>query len=325
MSLLRLLPFVAAIAVLMTTVFGATAVPSAGASVPAAATRGCGRAVRPGVTTRTLTVDGVAREYLLEVPASARPRTAAPLLFDFHGLGSNMTQQAAYSELNEKGGRAGDVVITPNGTGTLKSWKPPPIAQVDVTFVKAMLAKTESSLCIDRDRVYATGMSAGAIFSTTLPCALPGTFAAIAPVAGVNATKVCPVGTPRVSVVAFHGTADPIVPYPGGPYFSGVTRPRPGPSRGLQAHPVPEAVASWAAFDGCSTSPRVTRVAADVVRTTERRCRPHLAVALYTVEGGGHTWPGARNVARSRLGPVTESIDASTLMLAFFHAHPRVH
>jgi polyhydroxybutyrate depolymerase len=320
------LRFVAAIAASLTVVVGASAVPSASASAPAASnTKGCSRAVHPGVTTKTLTVDGVAREYLLEIPTSARARTPAPLLFDFHGLGSNMTQQAAYSELNEKGGRAGYVVITPNGTGTLKSWKPPPISQADVAFVKAMLAKTESSLCIDRDRVYATGMSAGAIFSTTLPCALPGTFAAIAPVAGVNATKVCPAGTPRVSVLAFHGTADPIVPYQGGPYFSGVTRPRPGPSRGLQAHPVPEAIASWAAFDGCSTSPRVTRVAADVVRTTEQQCRPHLGVALYTVEGGGHTWPGARNVARRRLGSVTESIDASTLMLAFFHAHPRVH
>jgi polyhydroxybutyrate depolymerase len=316
----------------------ALGMPSATASVPASAstapTNGCGRPVKPGVTTKAITVDGVPREYLLEITASARARRPAPLIFNFHGLGSNMTQQAAYSELSDKGGRAGYVVITPNGAGSgLKSWKFPPISDSDVRFVKAMLSTTESALCIDRNRVYATGISAGGIFATTLPCAVPGTFAAIAPVAGVNATKVCRAGTPRVSVLAFHGTADPIVPYNGGPFFSGVSRARLGasgsPTAGLgaslQAHPVPDAIASWAAFDGCSTHPKVNRVADDVQRTTEQKCRAHLGVALYTVEGGGHTWPGAAKVTRSRLGSVTASIDASELMLDFFHAHPRVH
>jgi polyhydroxybutyrate depolymerase len=66
----------------------------------------------------------------------------------------------------------------------------------------------------------------------------------------------------------------------------------------------------------------VRRVDRDVTKTTERRCRDHTAVQLYTVRGGGHTWPGAKNVARPRLGTVTGSIDASDLMLAFFAAHP---
>ncbi len=71
--------------------------------------------------------------------------------------------------------------------------------------------------------------------------------------------------------------------------------------------------------------PASTRVAHDVQLTTEHGCRKHTGVELYTIQGGGHTWPGAANVARPRLGSVTDSISASDLMLAFFHAHPRVH
>ena len=51
---------------------------------------------------------------------------------------------------------------------------------------------TERSLCIDPDRVYSTGISNGAMLSTLLACRLPGKLAAIAPVAGVNVTRVCP-------------------------------------------------------------------------------------------------------------------------------------
>jgi polyhydroxybutyrate depolymerase len=241
------------------------------------------------------------------------------------------------------------VVVTPNGSGTrIKTWRFPPLSGSDVPTVTALLARTESALCIDPHRVYATGISAGGIFATSLACAMPGTFAAIAPVAGVNATKVCASGTPKVSVLAFHGTADPIVPYAGGPYFSGLTQTAPAAGgsassaasrlrarlrgnataalgRALQAHPVPEAIAGWAAFDGCSTRPRVQKVATDVQRTTEQHCRRHTGVQLYTVEGGGHTWPGARSLPGRPLGSVTTSIDASDLMLAFFRAHPAPH
>ncbi len=332
-------------------------VPPAGVAAPverAPASEGCGRPATAGVTTENIEVDGLTRQYLLEVPPSYRPRRPAALVFNFHGLGSDMHRQAAYSRLNAKGAEVGDVVITPNGSGVaLRTWRFAPFPGNDVPFVLAMLGRAESTLCIDPHQVFATGISAGAIFSTSLACAMPGTFAAIAPVAGVNATRVCGPGTPLVSVLAFHGTADPVVPYGGGRFFSGLTRSRGSGSspsattpsgtteqdrlRGefgaggaatvvlgehARARPVRTSIAGWAAFDGCRRRPTVERVGPDVRRTTARRCRDRTAVQLYTVDGGGHTWPGARNVAGRRLGRVTDSIDASDLMLAFFAEHP---
>jgi polyhydroxybutyrate depolymerase len=297
---------------------------------------GCHHAATPGVATQTLAVDGAEREYLLSVPASYDPTRPAPLILDFHGLGSDQYQQALYSGLNPKAGAEGYIVITPAGTGVIRHWSWPPLpgGVADVDFVKQMLATTSRTLCIDAKRVYATGISDGAIFSTKLACALPGRLAAIAPVAGVNGSKVCGAGTPRTSVLAFHGTADPIVPYEGGRYFAGakaadVPEPAGGTSAlgelfgGLRAQPVDTAVANWAAFDGCREPPATTWVAADVQHVTYPHCPANGTVELYRVVGGGHTWPGAIPVNNFRLGPTTGSIDATDVMLRFFGAHPR--
>jgi polyhydroxybutyrate depolymerase len=298
---------------------------------------GCRKAATPGVTTRSLTVDGAEREYLLSIPASYDSAKRAPLILNFHGLGSNKEAQTLYSGLNQKAGAEGYIVITPGGTGdAIPHWSLPPLpgGTADVDFVKQMLATTSRSLCIDAKRVYATGISNGAIFSTKLACALPGRFAAIAPVAGVNGTKVCAAGTPPTSVLAFHGTADPIVPYPGGRYFAGANAadtpdPAGGTSAlgqlfgGLRAQPVDRAVANWAAFDGCGTPATTTWVATDVQQVTYPHCPANGTVELYRVIGGGHTWPGAIPVNTARLGSTTGSIDATSLMLRFFAAHPR--
>jgi polyhydroxybutyrate depolymerase len=310
------------VAVVATT--GALAVARAPAAVRSSS--GCGQGAVAGTTTQHVTVDGADREYLLSVPDGYDATKRAPLLFDFHGLGSNMQQQAVYSQLAQEGGARGDVVITPNGQGTvLRHWSlaPSATANPDVAFVRAMLRTTARTLCIDPNRISATGISNGAMFSTVLVCALPGRLASIAPVAGINATRVCDAGTPKVSILAFHGTADPIVPYEGGDYFSGAAL---GRALGLaQAKRVDDATAAWAAFDGCHSPPSEEFVADDVQHVTWPGCPANGTVALYRILGGGHTWPGAIPVSPDRLGATTPSIDATTLVLDFFDAHPRTH
>jgi polyhydroxybutyrate depolymerase len=44
-------------------------------------------------------------------------------------------------------------------------------------------------------------------------------------------------------------------------------------------------------------------------------------VLYYKIEGGGHTWPGAADVAL--LGPTTHEIDATAILWDFFKSHPR--
>jgi polyhydroxybutyrate depolymerase len=282
------------------------------ACTPPPPTSGCRLPATVGTTTKTITVKGVPRTYLLSVPPGYTGAAPVPVVFDFHGLGSNAVEQDLYSRMSVQAGARGWIVVTPQGqtVGSTTLWQLA-TTSADVDFVAALVTGVSSTLCVDSNRIFAAGISNGAGFSGTLACALPGRFAAIAPVAGLNLSKPCSATTPHASVIAFHGTADPIVPYDGGLVFGA-----------LPVGSVPDAFSSWAAFDGCNAKHTVTKIASDVKRMDAKKCPTGIAVELYTVAGGGHTWPGAP--VDIPYGATTQSIDATTLILDFFAAHPHV-
>ncbi|HZM54479.1 MAG TPA: hypothetical protein VFC03_05575, partial [Acidimicrobiales bacterium] len=120
--------------------------------------------------------------------------------------------------------------------------------------------------------------------------------------------------TGPISVIAFHGTADPLVAYASG--GTGVALP------GVHVVGVEQNLAEWAALDGCSAVPRLLRPASVVIRRSWSGCRKGSAVVLYTVVGGGHTWPGSPiTLPVAVYGPTTDQIDATGLMLRFFDGH----
>jgi polyhydroxybutyrate depolymerase len=119
-----------------------------------------------------------------------------------------------------------------------------------------------------------------------------------------------------VPIVAFHGDADPIAPYQGRPSS------RPGE---IALPAVRQAVSDWASALDCDAAPVTSRAAADVELAAYDGCASGGEDALlYTVLGGGHTWPGAAfDFPREITGPTTHSISATDLMLSFFASHRR--
>jgi len=93
----------------------------------------------------------------------------------------------------------------------------------DVGFVTALLDEMEGTLCIDRDRVFATGMSNGAMLVHRLGCDLSDRFAAIAPISGTIAKgfSCAPGGDPPISMFNIYGTGDRVVPFDGSPANDG--------------------------------------------------------------------------------------------------------
>jgi polyhydroxybutyrate depolymerase len=65
-------------------------------------------------------------------------------------------------------------------------------------------------------------------------------------------------------------------------------------------------------------------VAADVTRLEYTNCANNAAVVLYTIRGGGHTWPGGKPMPEWLLGRTGRSIDATSQMWAFFREHQRL-
>jgi polyhydroxybutyrate depolymerase len=270
---------------------------------------------------RTLRVDGVERSYILYVPASHRRTVSPALVLVFHGGGGRAQGFARHTGFSAVAEREGFIVAYPQGLE--RRWNDGRgygTSHDDVGFVRALVDTLQRELGVDPRRIYATGISNGAMFSYRLACDLPGVLAAIAPVAGALPAQLAPVcgHALPVSVVAFQGTADPLVPYAGG----GVARRR-GSVLGAE-----RSIAFWGEIDGCAGQPS-TAVEPDRVRdgTRVRRlayadCREGRAVMLYTIEGGGHTWPGGPAAGRL-VGRVSREMDATAVIWRFFAMHAR--
>ena len=288
-----------------------SAAPSSTTAAPPAASDGCGGA-EPTVgddrlVRATIESSGGTRDYMVYVPDAYDPDVAAPLAYVFHGAGSNKEQQLAYSGYAPYADEDGALLVLPDALGTPKRWSPlgPQYAGVegvdDLTFFDDLSAAIEDAYCVDTDRVLVTGMSSGGFMAGSVGCTHSGELAAVGPVtATVWAEPLCGTAEP-VAYAYFHGTADPVVPYDGGANSPG---------------PVPVTSQDWAEQNGCDVEPTDERIGDDVVHRTWDGC--DAPTDLYTVEGGGHTWPGAFD--RGRGGATTETIDATQIIWDVFTA-----
>ena len=150
------------------------------------------------------------------MPKGYNGTKAVPLVFNFHGFGSNAVQQMAYSNFQPLADRDDFIIVAPDGQGAIKhfAFTATGNQQNDLEMTSALLADLEQTFCIDATRVYSTGMSDGGLMSSLLACTQPNTFAAVAPVAVTVYLPSCKPGP--VPIMSFHGTKDPVVPYAGG-------------------------------------------------------------------------------------------------------------
>jgi polyhydroxybutyrate depolymerase len=262
---------------------------------------------------------GEKREYLLYVPKSYDPRTPTPLVISMHGAGLWGAAQRETSQWNNLADKQGFIVVYPSGIGGkgVRVWRaePGPGLMKDVRFISELIDTLKASYNIDSTRIYANGLSNGGGMSFVLSCTLSDRIAAVGMVAAAQTLPWTWCADARaVPMIAFHGTADPEVPYNGG---SSWVSPRPFPS-------TPKWAANWARRNGCGANPVESIVAADVTRRAYTNCADDAAVVLYTVQGGGHTWPGGTPLPKWFVGRTTRSIDATSLMWSFFSAHPLV-
>ena len=250
-----------------------------------------------GTSFHTISFGGLDRAYRLYKPAGLAP--SAPLVVMLHGgFGSAAQAERSYywDELAES---EKFVVAYPDGRN--RAWnvngggccgRSAREGVDDVGFIDAAVADIAKHVSINPGRVYATGMSNGAIMSYTLACK-SGIFAAIGPVSGTQLDP-CPNPSP-VSVMHIHGTGDPLVRYSGGP-GSGIGR--------IDGPPVLALNAFWRNVDQCAP-PAITTSGS--IATSTAGCADNRSVVLVTFNEGGHRWPSS----------------APEILWEFFAAHRR--
>jgi polyhydroxybutyrate depolymerase len=248
-----------------------------------------------------LTFGGLQRHYLVHVPPGLERPTG--LVINLHGAGMTGGAQAAMTNYNAVADQNGFVVVYPEGIDL--SWADGRGASIpdrqgvdDVGFLVALADRLTNDFGIDRERVFATGMSAGAFMANRLACARADVFAAVAPIAGtLGSTFPCSPSEP-VSVLSIHGTADNVVPFNGGPMVG-----RGGPSDIVAA---PAMAQRWRELDRCPGAPVQDSPAPSVLRFTSAGCADGTEVAFVQINGGAHTW-----------------LDASYASARFFATHGR--
>ncbi len=282
-----------------------------------------------GLQAWRLPLDGLNRSFLLYVPPTAATQGGdRPLVLMIHGGGGTARGTPRFTDYRwqEIADEFGFYVAYPNafdrfwdfGEGRTSGRLDPRVD--DLAYFRRLLDTVSDALPIDRNRVFATGISRGGQASFFLACRLPGRIRAIAPIAMSLAAFLeddCRRESTPVGLAVINGTEDPMVPYDGG-YITF------GNDRRDRVLSTDGTIALWTERNGCGAaadSVRIIDTADDgmrVVRSDWTSCTG-APVALFRIEGGGHTFPsGRRSLLEIIAGPVNQDINAADEAWAFF-------
>jgi polyhydroxybutyrate depolymerase len=281
----------------------------------------------PGETgVLSMLVGSLEREYRLHLPVDYDQNTPTSLVLVFHGYTGDAQSIEYKSRMSSLADEHGYIVVYPQSTsfvsaeGTFTSWNdlscnaspgpegptcsedfswpfPPECGEPsdctwctchdDLAFVDQLMDELEDTLCIDPDRVYATGFSNGAMFVHRLGCDMADRFAAIVPVAGTLAKgfNCAPDTSTPISIMHIHGSLDFTVPADG----------TMGGSR-LFFTPVEDVMDVWAsaASQDCSDAESLYPTSEDGTREWECTQRANCATGSEVVScswKGTHKWP----------------------------------
>jgi polyhydroxybutyrate depolymerase len=269
--------------------------------------------------------DDTERSYQIYVPPSYDATTPATLLLVLHGGGGDTDSiiEITNSGFDDLADEYGFILVYPEAVN--RQWndaRPFEARQTnadDVGFIRALIEQLSAEYAIDPERIFVTGMSNGGHMAYRLACESSDLVTAIAPVVALMPAEPEQPCLPdeAVAVLMLVGLNDPLIPYEGGEVRIGLSR------RGTVISAV-ESARFWAEVNGCAEEPVSTALddkdPNDGTRIYQTRFTDCAApVELYTVEGGGHTWPGGWQYLGERLvGVTSRDIDANVLIWTFF-------
>jgi polyhydroxybutyrate depolymerase len=273
--------------------------------------------------TNTIVFQNQSRWYEVHLPTGYDSRVPSSVVLVLHGGSCNPDEVKYDSGMNALADKNNFIAVYPAGTNDPGNpdgglfWNDGRTYlsgasndHDDVGFIAAVLADLAERYSINKSQVFAAGISNGAAMCYRLVKQLPNQFAAIATIAKqVGADQFFAAPSGPVAIMAFQGKLDPINPYDGG-YGSvyGVV---------TYAYPVTQTMTSWAVHNGYLGAPTEAAICNNAVKTIYSPLDNGKEVVLWTLEDGGHTWPGGL-LSTSSVGPISMDISASSEMWEFF-------
>ncbi len=211
------------------------------------------------------------RLVIMDLPA----HFPAPVVIDFHGGRQSAQQEHGYSGLGPAGASRGFIVATPNGTNGQWNFSGTEPLPDDAAFTQTIATYLAFAGC-SNGRVYTAGISDGADMAVAAACRVGAVRAVFAVAPSITPRGACT----KKPYTEVHGTADPIVPY---------SASASGSFADVPSEPVASRLPFWTA--GCSGPSSAASPGAGT--QVQRWVCGGRTATLYTISGGGHTWPGA--------------------------------
>lgn len=267
-------------------------------------------------------IDKLEREYYLYKPANMG-NDARPLVVVLHGGAGKPAGAARMTGFSELADQENFMVAYPAGAGRVPTWNAGKCCGYaerrnidDVGFIRAMVEEIRKNNAVDPLRIYATGMSNGAMMAYRLGCEMSDVFSVVAPVSGAMNVYTC-VPTQRPSLVVFNALDDKHVLYQGGVSETGLRRLfGQAPERDSS---VADAMNFWMKQNLCRKFPQIERY--DDYSISNYFCAEDREVRLFTLNKGGHSWPGGKKGYEGADEPYAD-LSATREMWKFFMRHP---
>jgi len=264
---------------------------------------------------------GRQRTFVLFAPERG-PRKDLPILIMLHGGLGNGSRAAQQTGLADYVDRLGILAIFPDAGGA--QWndgrETTDDGLDDVGFLRILISKAVQTWGGDPSHVFVAGGSNGGIMAQRMACDATDAVTAVGVVSANMAQALgsrCRPSRP-IPVILISSTKDRLMPWNGGvtassPIFGG---------KGGKVISALDTFNLWSTFDGCPR-PEVSDLAGiPVKRHVAAGCQSGSQVVLYEIDGGGHGWPGGKDIrgpiARGMLGEWTNVISASALLIEFF-------
>jgi len=272
-------------------------------------------------TADSIVSGGLTRQYEIFRPANLAG--AVPAVFLLHGGRGTAAQLERFTDFDRVAASAGIVAVYPQGIGRQWDDRRGPGVQSDADdeqFILDLADRLAAKGLVDRDRVYMAGISNGGLMALDMACAHADRIAGIAVIAASLPVNFrCDPARP-LPAIFFHGTADQFIPFKGGRIAGQFSAER---GNVVSAE---ETIDLFVRAAGCRTrdsQPLADPSPPDGTHVTIYRygnCRPGGAVESVIVEGGGHSWPGARQgiLLDYLLGPASRGVDTSAELWRFF-------
>jgi polyhydroxybutyrate depolymerase len=269
----------------------------------------CFVAIQVSGQTRFVKANDTIRQFTLYASSKINETEKVPLLLNFHGYGMTAIEHMLYTKTNELAENEGFIVVYPQGINN--DWnvgfeQDYDTGTNDVAFIKVLIEKLIKNYPIDKNNIYATGLSRGGFFIQRLVAELPGQikgFVSVGAPMPIEVKNRMQSNEP-VKVMYVHGTSDNIVAINGkkDAYLS-----------------VDQCISYWKVRNKEQEKTNIVTINKLDDETTVA-IKNNGTVTEILIENGGHTWPGSNpfNVGFP-LGKTTQEINLNTLLLDFIN------